>query len=81
MQAKGTKGKKNIKLKVISILSSKNTLYLNIINCPIIFSTIHTQQVLDQLWVRHKWFRVSVDGVSAVLNLSQGFKITQHYIA
>lgn len=46
-----------------------------------VYSAIHTQQVLDQLWVRHKWFRVCVDGVSAVLNLSQGFKITQHYIA
>lgn len=45
-----------------------------------VYSAVHTQQVLDQLWVRHKWFRVCVDGVSAVLNLSQCFEIAQQYI-
>lgn len=38
------------------------------------------QQVLDQLWVRNQWFSMCVDGVSAVVNLSQCFKIAQQYI-
>lgn len=41
---------------------------------------LHTQQVLDQLWVGHQWFRVSIDTVSAVLDLSQCFKVAQQYI-
>lgn len=45
-----------------------------------VYWTVLTQQVLDQLWVRHQWFRVCVDGVSAVLDLSQCFKVAQQYI-
>lgn len=45
-----------------------------------VFLALHTQKVLDQLWVRHQWFRVCVDGVSAVLNLSECFKVAQQYI-
>lgn len=40
----------------------------------------HTHQILDQLRVRHEGFRVCVYGVSAVLNLSQCFKVAQQYI-
>lgn len=44
------------------------------------YSTVHTQQVLDQLWVGHQWFRVRVDGISAMVNLSECFKVSQQYI-
>lgn len=45
-----------------------------------VYSAVRTQQVLDQLWVRHQWFRVCIDGVSAVMNLPQCFKVAQQYI-
>lgn len=42
---------------------------------------LHTHQILDQLRVRHEGFGVCVYGVSAVLNLSQGFKVAQQHVA
>lgn len=45
-----------------------------------VYSAVHTQEVLDQLWVGHQWFRLCKDGVSAVLSLSQCFKIAQQYM-
>lgn len=42
--------------------------------------TRHTHQILDQLRVRHEGLRVCVYGVSAVLNLSQYFKVAQQYV-
>lgn len=43
--------------------------------------TRHTHQILDQLRVRNEGLRVCVYGVSAVLNLSQCFKVAQQNIA
>lgn len=43
--------------------------------------TRRTHQILDQLRVRNEGLRVCVYGVSAVLNLSQRFKVAQQNIA
>lgn len=42
--------------------------------------TGHTHEILDQLRVGHERLRVGVDGVSAVLDLPQGFKVAQQHI-
>lgn len=39
-----------------------------------------THEILDQLRVGHEGLRVCVYGVSAVLNLPQGFKVAQQHI-
>lgn len=64
-------------------MASKSYWVISSCNCSLRNNSsdgVHTKQVLDQLWVRHQWFRMCVDGVSAVLDLSQCFKVAQQYI-
>lgn len=71
----------NFYIQSLSFIIINIIIFQLLTQSAMVFSVIHTQEVLDQLWVRHKWFRVCVYGISTVLNLSQCFKIAHQDIA